>query len=72
MTRGYRQRRVLSIRSSKLLCQCRGAFHTPAARLLQDDAEAAAAASAVTGCRKYVKGEDRKMGFSRPRERVRR
>ena len=35
-------------------------------------AEAAAAASAVPGRRKYVKGEDRKMGFSRPRERVRR
>lgn len=56
----------------KLLCQCRGAFHTPAARPLQDDAEAAAAASAVPGRRKYVKGEDRKMGFSRSRERVRR
>ncbi len=43
-----------------------------AARLLQDDAEAAAAASAVPGRRKYVKGEDREIGFSRPRERVRR
>lgn len=49
-----------------------GAFHTPAARLLQDDAEAAAAASAVPGRRKYVKGEDREIGSSRPRERVRR
>ena len=49
-----------------------GAFHTPAARLLQDDAEAAAAVSAVPGRRKYVKGEDREIGFSRPRERVRR
>ena len=49
-----------------------GAFHTPAARLLQDDAEAAAAVSAVPGRSKYVKGEDREIGFSRPRERVRR
>ena len=49
-----------------------GAFHTPAARLLQDDAEAAAAVAAVPGRRKYVKGEDREIGFSRPRERVRR